>query len=172
MTDFGLVAVLAACPVVYAGHMLACFTQSSLHRWLGHTPTGGKIYRIHTASHHSIYTDRNMASESYSDYEISLTPFFLIPVFALCALSSLILPPVLAAVFTFSLFASFLVQIYLHAQYHVSDSWLKRYKWFVRLLRLHTLHHRDQTKNYGLVNFMPDRIYGTYRAETRSGHDD
>lgn len=172
MTDFSLVDALAASSMVYAGHMFACFTQSSLHRWLGHTPAGGKIYRIHTASHHSIYTERNMASESYSEYETSLTPFFLIPAFALCALSSLILPPILAAVFSFSLFASFLAQIYLHAQYHVSDSWLKRYKWFVRLLRLHTLHHRDETKNYGLVNFMPDRIYGTYRAETRSGHDD
>ena len=150
------------------GHALACLMQTVLHRWLGHTSAGGRLYRIHVGSHHSIYTEGHMAAPHYADWEVSLTPFFIVPVLVLCTALAWLLPLPLAACAALGLVASCVAQVTLHAQFHRTDSWLRGHRWFRRLRRLHAIHHRDGSKNFGLIDFAWDRIGGTFYDPGRS----
>ena len=67
-----------------------------------------------------------MASPDYSDREVRLTPFFILPALLLCGLFLWLLPVHLAAGAGLGLLASFALQVYLHAQYHVESSRLRR----------------------------------------------
>ena len=147
---------------VYLGHLLACLTQCLLHRWLGHTTTGGFVYRTHVGSHHTIYTETRMVSAHYSDEELSLTPFLLAPAAIWSILSLWLLPTHLAVATTSGLGLSFVLQAYLHLQFHKAKSWLCRHRWFLRLRKRHAVHHRHGNVNFGLVDFTCDRLCGTF----------
>jgi sterol desaturase/sphingolipid hydroxylase (fatty acid hydroxylase superfamily) len=162
MPDTWPIDVVATLATGYLGHAVACVTQCTLHRWLGHSPAGGFFFRTHAGSHHTIYTETRMVSPDYSDREVRLTPFFILPALLLCGLFIWLLPVHLAAGAGLGLVVSFALQVYLHAQYHVESSRLRRYGWFLRLERLHGCHHREGDANYGLVDFLWDRIGGTY----------
>ncbi|MFC7331689.1 sterol desaturase family protein [Rhodocista pekingensis] len=43
-----------------------------------------------------------------------------------------------------------------------------RWAWVARIKQLHLAHHfHDEDGNYGIVSFLPDRLFGTYYAEAR-----
>lgn len=159
-SPFGIVLTLAS---VYLGHLLACVTQCILHRWLGHTAAGGFVFRTHVGSHHTIYTETRMVSAHYSDEELSLTPFLIVPAAMWIILSLWLLPPHLAVATALGLGLSFALQAYLHLQFHKAQSWLCRYRWFLRLRKRHGVHHRHGDANFGLVDFTCDRLCGTFR---------
>ena len=154
--------VLSILAMALLGHALASLTQNLLHRWLGHAAAGGALQRIHQEMHHTIYTAARMCSRRYDDAETTLTPLYLIPAFALAGLFLWLAPLSLAIAFALGLAASFATQVYVHAQYHVRGSWLQRYRWFRRGRLLHAAHHRDTTKNFGLIDHSWDRLFGTF----------
>ena len=48
----------------------------------------------------------------------------------------------LAATLVFSFVATTLLFVdYIHAAYHLKNSWLERYAWFQEMRRVHVLHH-------------------------------
>ena len=108
-----------------------------------------------------------MRSRRYEGAEITLTPFFLIPAFAWAALFAWLVPVPLAIALALGIAASFAAHVYLHAQYHVHGSRLQRYSWFRRRRLLHAVHHRDGTRNFGLIDFSWDRLFGTFRDPRR-----
>jgi sterol desaturase/sphingolipid hydroxylase (fatty acid hydroxylase superfamily) len=144
------------------GHVLTSLTQAALHRWLGHTRAGGSLHRIHAGSHHTIYTGTRMLSRRYDEDEVSITPFFLAPAVAVVAFFLWLLPLRSVIALAVGIGISYAAHVYLHAHYHLSTSWLRRYAWFRRLRRLHAIHHRDGTKNFGLISFFWDRTFGTF----------
>lgn len=146
------------------GHASASLAQNQLHRWLGHTVIGGALRRIHVGSHHALYPSSHMVARRYEESEASLTALYLLPAGALASLFFWLLPVALAAGVTLGLGASFAAHVYLHEHYHLSGSWLRRYAWFRRRRLLHAIHHRDGTKNFGLIDFFWDRLFGTFRA--------
>lgn len=157
MRDF-----LSICAIIALGHVLTSFTQTLLHRWLGHTRAGGGLRRVHEGSHHTIYTERRMLSRKYDDSETSITPFFLAPALIVIGLFLWLVPLRLVIAIATGIAASYAAHVYLHAHYHLSTSPLRRYAWFRRLRRLHAIHHRDGTKNFGLLHFWWDRASGTF----------
>ncbi len=144
------------------GHVLTSFAQTLLHRWLGHTRAGGALRRVHEGSHHTIYTEGRMLSRSYDDAEISITPFFAAPALAVIAFFLWLLPLRFVVALSSGIGVSYAAHVFLHAHYHLSTSALRRYAWFRRLRRLHAIHHRAGTKNFGLVHFWWDRASGTF----------
>ena len=50
----------------------------------------------------------------------------------------------------------------LHNHYHYIDSPLKKYKWFLRLRRLHHIHHIKTNKNYNLAFHITDKYRESY----------
>ena len=58
----------------------------------------------------------------------------------------------------------FLIISNLHKAYHIENHWLSRFAWFRKMLKLHDIHHYQNT-NYGICFFVMDRIFGTYSEE-------
>jgi len=43
-----------------------------------------------------------------------------------------------------------------------------RWNWVARMKQLHVMHHfHDEDGNYGITNYLPDRIFGSFYGETR-----
>ena len=143
-------------------HHAASIIQLSLHRVLGHRKKCGYISRIHAHEHHGIYSKDLLVSESYLDEAQSVDYFYAIPIVLLATCVFLITRRDIFLVHIATLGLSTFAHLYLHVQYHLRNTWLKRYQWFKRKQRLHLLHHRDMTRNYAVIEFFWDRVLGTF----------
>ena len=148
---------------IVASHYLMSFLQSVLHRALGHWPGAGKLYRIHVYSHHGIYSADNLVMDKYSADEESVTHYYYLPVAVIEVIAFLALPLGMFITHVVAILSSYWAHLYVHEQFHLSKTWLARFAWFKRQRRLHLLHHRDTTANFGLLSFVWDRLMGTYR---------
>ena len=105
-----------------------------------------------------------MVSTHYLDNGDNNTPFFLIPVLAVVAISYLFVPFPLFVVQLATMTASFGAHVHLDKQYHVAGSWLGRFSWFRRKQQLHFVHHRHANANFAVIDYFWDRLLGTYRS--------
>jgi sterol desaturase/sphingolipid hydroxylase (fatty acid hydroxylase superfamily) len=143
--------------------LLMSLVQTLSHRYLGHSPLGGRFYRNHTAFHHTYYSPDTLVSEEYLGEEGNNTPYFLIPVGFVGLLVYLILPITLVVVQVATMSVSFYVHVYLDKQYHVKLSWLNQFMWFKRKQERHFAHHVHAICNYAVVDNFWDMLFGTYR---------
>jgi sterol desaturase/sphingolipid hydroxylase (fatty acid hydroxylase superfamily) len=144
-------------------YYLATFVQASLHCLLGHTRLGRSLYLTHVGSHHAIYSDV-LVSGSYSDSEESLTAYYVAPAIILVGSAYVTLSFDLLLAHLCSLGLAFYSHVYLHGQYHLTNSWLRRFRWFQRKQRLHFTHHKDPSKNFAVIEFTWDRLFGTFQG--------
>jgi sterol desaturase/sphingolipid hydroxylase (fatty acid hydroxylase superfamily) len=93
---------------------------------------------------------------------VHITYAFLIPIVIVSSVAYRIFPLEFFIAVVSGSAASYLLQIYLHTHYHLSESWLLRYPWFRQLKELHRIHHIYPDKNYGLINFYFDRVSGNF----------
>src|SRR5437773_5529722 len=119
------------------GHYLASLIQMSLHRVVGHRPLGGPIHRIHMLEHHGIYSGDALVADTYSEEEKSSTQYYAAPAVALAAAAYATLPVDVFVVFVAAISASYTAHVYVHTQYHLSRSWLRRFGWFHTRRNLH-----------------------------------
>ncbi len=167
---------MALNPVLYVStpiitHYVASFVQASLHCFVGHRKIGGVFRKNHLRYHHAIYSRNVMASDKYIDEEKSLTVYYVIPAALLGSVSYVLLPLGIFLVHISSLTFSFYAHVYVHVQYHLKDPWLKRFDWFRRKQQLHILHHKNGSKNFAVLEFFWDRVFGTFqnaRVEMKS----
>ena len=144
-------------------HYLASFIQMSLHYLLGHQRRlGSYFHRNHLMYHHALYSKRIMVSGKYVPEEKTFMFYYIIPAVALAAAASSLLPYDLLILHVSVLSLSYAAHIYLHTHYHLSDTWLRRFRWFRKKQQLHVLHHKDMSKNLALIDFVWDRIFGSY----------
>ena len=148
--------------VVLGSHYLASFVQISLHWALGHRPLGGFLYEIHTREHHGIYSINALQSETYSKDEKSAVLYYVGPLVALGLIAYTLLPLDIFVVHLVSLSVSYAAHVYLHVQYHLTHAPLARLAWFRRKRALHLVHHRDESKNFAVIEFFWDRVFGTF----------
>src|SRR5579863_6263098 len=146
-----------------ATHLVMSFAQTLMHYTLGHHPIGGKFFRNHINFHHIYYAEDHLVSQTYRDEEGDNTPFFFIPICVVGALTYFVLPLDLFMVQVAACAASFYAHLFFDKEYHVEDSWLRRFTWFRRMQELHFAHHRHADCNFAVINFFWDRILGTYR---------
>jgi sterol desaturase/sphingolipid hydroxylase (fatty acid hydroxylase superfamily) len=52
--------------------------------------------------------------------------------------------------------------IYLHRQYHIRGAWWERFAWFREKRQLHFLHHQKPHKNFAIVEYSWDLLFGTF----------
>jgi len=57
---------------------------------------------------------------------------------------------------------TFLMNFYVHSAYHIENHWLNRYEWFRNDKRIHFQHHKDETKNFGILTHMTDHMLNTF----------
>lgn len=153
-----------------AGHVVASFVQTYFHRVLGHGEIGGWIRALHVGEHHTIYSGKRLETTRYSE-EKSLTLVYLLASLLMLP-AFLVLPRAMAVGFSAGLLLSYFAHIYLHAQYHLSNSPLRHRAWFCRMRALHMVHHRRQDRNFAVIDLYWDKLMGTFAgAEPREGVD-
>ena len=62
----------------------------------------------------------------------------------------------------------FMVISTLHSHYHLKDSPLERFDWFMRRRKLHHIHHLKTHKNFNLIFFTSDKLNQSYLKEYSS----
>ena len=145
-----------------AAYLIGSLLQTVLHRYLGHRAVGGFFRRRHVLEHHRIYSRRHLAASEYSAVERSLTPYYALPAGAMIALLGKVLPLAPFASFTTTILISYGAHAYIHKHYHLQRTWLERSRWFRRQRELHYVHHRDARRNYAVIDFFWDRLFGTF----------
>jgi len=147
-----------------ATHYLMSFTQTVMHRTLGHHSIGGKFFHNHLDFHHTYYCGNHLVSQTYRGDEGNNTPFFFIPVGVLAAGAFFTLPLYLFISLAIGCAASFYMHVFLDKEYHVEGSRLSRFRWFRHKQELHFVHHRRGNCNFAVIDFFWDRLLGTYRG--------
>lgn len=150
--------------MILLSHYIASFVQISFHYLVGHRALGGLLNQRHVFEHHGICSEHALLSKTYSDEEKDASRFYIIPAVFVVSLAYLILPLDLFVVHVLSLATSSAAHVYLHIQYHLKNPLLKRFGWFQQKRRLPLLHHQDMGKNYAVIEFGWDRVFGTYQA--------
>lgn len=146
-----------------ASHYVASLVQMSLHYVLGHHAVGGVFHRTHTGEHHAIYSADALLAERYSDRERDVSLYYVLPAAGVALAAFTLLPLDIFLVHVATLALSFAAHVYLHVQYHLTRPWLARFRWFEAKRRLHLLHHLDESKNFAVIEFVWDRVLGTYQ---------
>ena len=144
-------------------HLVISFSQTMLHRWLGHRRLGAFFYRNHINFHHAYYTRGRLASTAYQGEEGNNTPFFLIPTALVAGGLFFALPLQFFLVMMLASVASFYAHVFFDKEYHVAGSRLERFAWFRRKQQLHFVHHLHANSNFAVIDFFWDRMLGTYR---------
>lgn len=146
---------------VFVTVQLTCFIQALLHRFIGHRPLIRSIYLSHAGSHHRIYRPETFEQPAYRKDEASVTHTFVPAAVALALLAWVLLPSDLWIVATACVTITFVLHVYLHAQFHIEGSRLNRFSWFRNRKELHRQHHIDPCTNFGVLEFSCDRLMGT-----------
>lgn len=148
---------------VVCTHLVMSCGQTLLHRWFGHRRLGGPLYRNHIRFHHTYYARGHLASTSYRGEGGNNTPYFLVPTLLLGGVLFFVLPSSVFVVMALTSAASFYVHVVLDREYHVENSPLRRFGWFRRKQQLHFVHHLHADANFAVIDFVWDRLLGTYR---------
>jgi len=144
-------------------HLTISGSQTLMHRWLGHRPFGGMLFRNHIQFHHTYYSKSHLTSATYRGDEGNNTPYFLIPAAVLGTVLFFVLPLEVFLVMALASAVSFYAHVYLDKEYHVEPSKLERFAWFRRKQQLHFVHHLHANTNFAVIDFFWDRLLGTYR---------
>lgn len=150
-----------------AGHLVTSFVQTALHRLFGHGHAGDGFLAAHIGSshidgHHTIYSRGRLVQPEYSDEDKSITILYVLPAFMAVAPAFMVFPLAFAWGFTTGIVLSYALHVFLHAQYHLSDALFRDQKWFRTLRMLHMVHHRQQDRNYAVIDLYWDKLMGTY----------
>jgi hypothetical protein len=146
--------------VTYYG---AALVQTLFHRIFGHTRRIGKLYRVHVGGHHAQYAPE-LLSDRWIPTEQHVTWYYAIPFTPMVLIAFWLLPSHLFVVHVLSLGLTVWWHVFLHRQYHVRGVWLERFEWFRVKRRLHFVHHKRPRRNYAIVEYGWDRLFGTFDA--------
>ena len=158
MNRYDVIVYLAT---AFLTHQLASLIQIAAHLYLGHVRRG-YLRTVHSQEHHGIYSRERLVSNTYLDESRSVDSYYAVPAAILLVAAYLALPWGVFVVHALALAASIAAHVYLHVQYHIRSSWLNLFRWFRRKRQLHLYHHKDTTRNYAVIEFFWDRVFGTY----------
>ena len=140
----------------------ACLIQAYFHKSIGHGGWLAWIGKTHRGSHHRVYSASTFEAPLYNRHEDGVEFTYIPPGIILTLLTYALLPPVLAGTSLAAVLASFWSHNYIHKQYHLTGSWMLRFAWFRRKKEIHWIHHRDYTKNFGVIDHLWDRLTGSF----------
>lgn len=138
-----------------------------VHRAL-HQKWMGQFYKSHHTHHLTLYPPEDFDAITYRNSGKDNTTYFFImaslPViaipFLLLAFNIINLPVFTAAFISMAVFG--IPNNYLHDSFHIKNHWLCKYKWYIKLVKLHYEHHINMQKNFGIYSFIWDKTFGTF----------
>jgi len=161
--------------------VISFFVVSFLGYWVHkvfHNPKSLWFYDAHN-NHHTIqYPVLDFFSVRYrsAGNSSSFWLFLIVSLPILIALVAFIaygkLPIVSGIVLLGSLVGWGLLHDYIHDQFHILGSPWKRFAFFRKWREIHFLHHLNNGKNFGIITFWCDRLFGTFENYTKTGEND
>lgn len=158
--------VLLTVLIVFLGiTFFGYFVHKALHqKWVG------RFFVSHMAHHQKLYPPTDFYSETYRDPKKDNTAKF----FFIMGLPLIILPIILFAchILSLTVFITTMISLavfgglndFLHDAFHITNHWLRRFKWFQKLTNLHYIHHLgDMQANFGIYWFGWDKIFRTFK---------
>lgn len=145
---------------VTATYYLASLVQTVFHRLFGHVPRIARLYEMRVKGHHAQYS-REMVSDRWIPTEQHITWYYAAPFIPIVCAAYCLLPGIYFIAHLCGLAFAIWWHIYLHRQYHVRGAWWERFAWFREKRRLHFLHHRKPHKNFAIVEYSWDLLFGT-----------
>jgi sterol desaturase/sphingolipid hydroxylase (fatty acid hydroxylase superfamily) len=144
--------------------------------WALHRKESKDFNQSHMTHHEKLYPPEDFFSDVYRDAGKDATPKF----FVIAAIPMLLSVVFFWLIGVISLFVCVVVMLemigiglidnYLHDAFHIRNHWLNRVPlvrtWYAKLVKYHYLHHCDMTRNYGIFNFMWDRIFKRFWDKT------
>jgi sterol desaturase/sphingolipid hydroxylase (fatty acid hydroxylase superfamily) len=137
--------------------------------WSLHQHWTRKLNQKHMTHHEKLYPANDYLSLTYRDsgkdntvfifFVLSL-PVILTPI-VLGILGIISLPIVITAFLTMAAFS--FASNYFHDAFHIRNHWINNFSMFRSWNTLHYEHHIDQNKNFGIVFFGWDRLFGVYK---------
>jgi len=154
--------------VATASLLAAIFFGHAIH-WALHQRWSRVFNRAHMEHHELLYPPGRLSSDKYRMPRwyhrgvLLFTPGLIILLGAAGGLFWLLGAPW----WTLIVFAVVLIGFGLfndvaHDTMHIRKHPLMKHQWYRRMRKLHYLHHVDMSKNYGIINFSFDRLFGTF----------
>lgn len=138
--------------------------------WMIHQRWTGPLHRSHMDHHLEQYPPDDLLSEKYRypawyhSGPLLFLPGFVVVLLGIDAALWLVGAPGWS-LWTFSavmaVFAG--VNDYVHDNMHIRGHWLERFGWFNHWRVVHFQHHFNMRRNFGIVFFGWDRLFGTYK---------
>ena len=167
-------AVLTLIVILFSTFVVGSFAGYILHV-LMHTrfarmPSLRRVSKSHNV-HHTLYTIDDFESEEYRSAGSDDSAFVFVPAITLAI-------GLMCLAFWFMFQAWWIYPVILaegvligwlngklHELFHIKDHWLNECSIFRRLKDLHWLHHKHPKMNHGILWFVPDRLFGTFRKD-------
>ncbi len=167
MTITILICTLTFCAVFE----ITCLMQAYFHQVIGHGRWFTWIGKSHRESHHKVYSASNFESPAYDRHEDGVEYTYIPAGIAVLLLAHALLPRIPGLAAMAAVPTSIWLHNYVHKQYHLTNSWMLRFAWFRKNRELHWIHHRDYSRNYGVIHHLWDRLLNTYAAPgSRAGY--
>lgn len=134
-----------------------------------HKPWMGRAYKAHMNHHLKQYPPNDFYSDKYRSAGKDNTVYLFILAFLpilftikLLMYLSILTAPVGVAMLAVMIGVG-LLHNYIHDAFHLNKTFLRKFKFFKRLEKLHYIHHIDMRKNLGIYTFIWDKVFKTFR---------
>jgi len=143
--------------LIVSTFIFAELTAYLLHRYFGHNQSIWLFGMAHK-EHHEKLDD--------ALFDFIIVGFIMLSSFVAIGLLWYfeLIPLFLAGLLLTTMLFVYLLNWYIHQAYHKQGHWLESYEWFLNGRQTHLIHHKDHTKNYGLLTYFTDKAFGTYQA--------
>lgn len=157
--------------VLFVSIVLASLFGHGIH-WALHQRWLGPAHRGHMEHHLQLYPPSSLISTAYKAAKwhhrgpVLFTPAFLVILGAAWGLSSALGAPLwIAATFGAVMLVFGLFNDLVHDSFHVDSHFLQRaLPDYARMRERHFIHHRNMRRNFGIVSFVWDRVFGTLKG--------
>ncbi len=152
-------------PVVTLGtYYVTTLVQTVFHRWFGHHRRLDAVYENHVAGHHRDYPASRLMADDWIVAERHVMWYYALPLLPLSVLAAWALPWPLFTLHVAALAFTIWWHLYLHMHYHLNSTPWARFRWFREKRTLHLRHHVSHHRNYAIIEFFWDRLFGSYDA--------
>jgi sterol desaturase/sphingolipid hydroxylase (fatty acid hydroxylase superfamily) len=156
--------ILTAPAVGLGTYYLTTLVQTVFHRWFGHHRRLDAVYENHANGHHRDYPARRLTTDTWIVAERHVMWYYALPLVPVAALAAWQLPWILFAIHAVVVGLTIWWHLYLHMHYHLNGTPWARFGWFRRKRDLHLRHHLTHHRNFAIVEFFWDRLFGSYDA--------
>lgn len=159
--------ILIVCILFICSFLITTFLGYWVH-WALHQKWSGSFYEAHMNHHLKQYPALDFYSDTYRSAGKDNTVFlFLIifsPILIGLGLFSFFFSPLIGLSVLISLLFFGIIHNYYHDQFHIKKSIWRKFSLFIRLERLHMLHHINMNYNYGIIYFIWDKVFNTFNT--------